>query len=280
MPNRIIKESICTSENIEQLTPFQETVFIRLIVNCDDFGRFFGNPKIVSARLFPLKTISAEEMEEALAALVSANLVVIYEVGGKTYIQVRTWSDHQQTRAKISKYPAPIVSEPETSDCTCNQLISDDSKCNQLISDDSKCCQMTANVPDIRYSIIDNRKSLSLFGDDNAADIQKEHDKVLEAAELAGFARNDATRAKLIDLYAVHGLQKMLDGINACVDHSVCNIAYLTAVLKGEPKKQKSDAKDVHGYGQRDYSGEQQKALERMMNDTWGDETEGVAEKA
>ena len=40
------------------------------------------------------------------------------------------------------------------------------------------------------------------------------------------------------------------------------------------------NAKDVHGYGQRDYSGEQQKALERMMNDTWGDETEGVAEKA
>ena len=263
MPNRIIKESICTSENIERLTPFQETVFVRLIVNCDDFGRFFGNPKIISARLFPLKNISAEEMEEALAALVSADLVILYEVGGKAYLQMKTWSDHQRTRAKISKYPSP-----------------DESACGQLPTDDSNCCQMTADVPDIRYSIFDNRKSLSLFGDDTAADIQKEHDKVLEAAELAGFARNDATRAKLIDLYTAYGLQKMLDGINACVDHSVCNIAYLTAVLKGESKKQKSDAKDVHGYGQRDYSGEQQKALERMMNDTWGDETEGVAEKA
>ena len=39
MPNRIIKESICTSENIDQLSPFCETVFYRLIVNVDDYGR-------------------------------------------------------------------------------------------------------------------------------------------------------------------------------------------------------------------------------------------------
>ena len=33
MPNRIIKESICTSDNIEALTDFQETFFYRLIKN-------------------------------------------------------------------------------------------------------------------------------------------------------------------------------------------------------------------------------------------------------
>ena len=42
MPNRIIKESICTSDNVDQLTAFEETVFVRLIVNCDDFGRMDG----------------------------------------------------------------------------------------------------------------------------------------------------------------------------------------------------------------------------------------------
>ena len=55
MPNRIIKESICTSENVDRLTAFQETAFVRLIVNCDDFGRFFGNPKILASRLFPFR---------------------------------------------------------------------------------------------------------------------------------------------------------------------------------------------------------------------------------
>ena len=33
-----------------------------------------------------------------------------------------------------------------------------------------------------------------------------------------------------------------------------------------------SDARDIHGYDQRDYSGEQKAALERMMRDTWGDD--------
>jgi len=34
----------------------------------------------------------------------------------------------------------------------------------------------------------------------------------------------------------------------------------------------KPDARDVHGYSQRDYSSEQAAAIARMMNDTWGDE--------
>ena len=36
MPNRVIKESICTSEQIDALTPFEEITFYRLIVNADD----------------------------------------------------------------------------------------------------------------------------------------------------------------------------------------------------------------------------------------------------
>ena len=95
MPNRIIKESICTSETIDQLTPFQETVFIRLIVNADDYGRFYGNPKIVSARLFPLKSITPEEMTEALKALTEAELITPYVSGGKTYLLVNSWAKHQ-----------------------------------------------------------------------------------------------------------------------------------------------------------------------------------------
>ena len=35
---------------------------------------------------------------------------------------------------------------------------------------------------------------------------------------------------------------------------------------------QKPDARDVHGYEQRDYSSEQAAAVARMMNDGWGDE--------
>ena len=42
MPNRIIKESICRSEEIDSLSWFEEVLFYRLIVTCDDFGRYDG----------------------------------------------------------------------------------------------------------------------------------------------------------------------------------------------------------------------------------------------
>ena len=87
---------------------------------------------------------------------------------------------------------------------------------------------------------------------------------MIEAAERAGFPRTDAIRAKLIDLYSLHGLQKMLDGINACVDYGVTTIAYLTAVLKGEPKKPKKTV-TAQKYEQRDYDDEQEAAFRRML---------------
>jgi hypothetical protein len=122
MPNRIIKESICTSENVDQLTPFQETFFYRLIVNCDDYGRMDARPKILSARLYPLKDVRANQIDDALRALAVADLVLLYEVDGKPFLQMRTWDRHQQVRAKRSKYPHP-------DEGICNQLISDDCKC-------------------------------------------------------------------------------------------------------------------------------------------------------
>ncbi|MBR5289350.1 MAG: transcriptional regulator [Clostridia bacterium] len=128
MPSRILKESICTSDEVDKLSAFQETVFYRLIVNCDDYGRMDARPKILASKLFPLKDIRANQMEDALRALSSAELVILYEVDGKPFLQMRTWDRHQQIRAKKSKYPAPddgII----THDINCKQMLADDSKC-------------------------------------------------------------------------------------------------------------------------------------------------------
>ena len=143
MPNRIIKESICTSENIDRLSAFHETVFYRLIVNCDDFGRLDARPKILASRLFPLKDIRAGQIEDALRALTSAELVDIYEVDGKPFLQMKTWDRHQTIRAKKSKYPAP-ADGVKTSESICKQMQADDFNCNQ----------MQANVPVIQSNPI------------------------------------------------------------------------------------------------------------------------------
>ena len=106
----------------------------------------------------------------------------------------------------------------------------------------------------------------SFINDDNARVISDEQERVLDAAEDAGFKMSNDVRAALIALYADHGLQKILDSLKSCVDHGAPNLAYLKAVLKGEPKKPKEAIKlPAQDYHQRDYSDAQEEAFDRMM---------------
>lgn len=259
MPNRFLKESICTSENIDRLTPMEEIFFYRLIVNCDDYGRMDARLKLLASKLFPLKEITLEEIRSFLNALAAADLIFLYEVDGHPFLQMKTWGKHQQTRANKSKYPDPAQ----------GQKISDDNKCYQEISDDNKCPRIR-----IRNTNNDNDKSITSSAharEDDDVDafhqIQGDHDRVLDAAEDAGFRMSNDVRATLIALYAEHGLQKILDGLKSCVEHGAPNLAYLKAVLRGEPKKQPEKAKAVNAqqYAQRDYANEQEAAMARMI---------------
>ena len=122
MPDRIIKESICTSDTLNQLSDFEERFWHRLIVNCDDYGRFDARPAILKGRLFPLmegKTL--KDMSNTLSKLASVGLVELYEVDGKPFLHVVTWDKYQRIRAKRSKFPDP--------NGTCCHLPSDDVKC-------------------------------------------------------------------------------------------------------------------------------------------------------
>lgn len=129
MPNRILKDSICTSDTINQMTPFQETFFYRLIVSCDDFGRMDARPAILKAKLFPLRDrMTLKDIGDALQALADIGCVDLYEVGGKPYLCLPSWKVHQTIRNKKSKYPAPEDGEPASTD-NCKQLKSIASKC-------------------------------------------------------------------------------------------------------------------------------------------------------
>lgn len=154
MPNRIIKESICRSDTINSLKPFEEVLFYRLIVVCDDYGRFDGRPSVIKGYCFPLKDTAVNDIKAALAKLVETGLVELYEVQGKPVLQISTWSRHQQIRAKKSKYPAPDESSGgiHTNDTEISQNKSVDSNGNHLISDD-------CNSPRNRESKYENRES-------------------------------------------------------------------------------------------------------------------------
>ena len=133
MPNRIIKESICRSDQINGLTPFEEVLFYRLMVSVDDYGRFDGRTAIIKNTLFPLKDgLSQGQIEDAMFDLECAGLVALYKVDGRPYVRLTGWEKHQSIRAKKSKYPA----DPDEGN---DNLQASASNCKQMKSDASKC---------------------------------------------------------------------------------------------------------------------------------------------
>ena len=127
MSNRILKESICTSADISPLSWFEEVLFYRLIVNCDDYGRFDGRIAVIKNRLFPLKeNLTMKNVETAINKLARAGLVSLYEVDGRPYLFLPSWDRHQVIRAKKSKYPEPPLKAFEIN---CNQMISNENIC-------------------------------------------------------------------------------------------------------------------------------------------------------
>ena len=57
--------------------------------------------------------------------------------------------------------------------------------------------------------------------------IALDHSEILDAAEAAGFPKNQATWDKILALYAEYGKETVLAGISACVDQTVIKPAYL-----------------------------------------------------
>lgn len=120
IPNRFIKESICTSENINSLSAEAEVLFYRLIVKADDFGCYYGNIKIIKSTCYPLRAdaIKDKQIIEWLNELIKAGLVILYTADdGKQYVKLTKWEKHQQTRAVKPRFPLP-----QSSDITCNQV--------------------------------------------------------------------------------------------------------------------------------------------------------------
>ena len=110
MPNRTLKDSICTSDTLAQLTAEEERFFYRLIVQCDDFGRFDARPQILLTSCFPLlmDKVTTEDITGWLNGLAKADLIRLYTCPkGRPYLLMTSWHKHQRRRAQKSKYPQP-----------------------------------------------------------------------------------------------------------------------------------------------------------------------------
>ncbi len=173
MPNRIIKESICTSDDMASLSWFEQAIFLRLIVTVDDYGRMDARASILKGRLFPLDNVSPDEIDKGLKHMAELGMVTLYSVNGKPFLQLSSWDKHQsQPRAKASKFPSPEEADCifEQTQSTCEQMQADvlhlQANASRCIADDmqtqSTCEHLQANAPVTRYSntILDTRYSI------------------------------------------------------------------------------------------------------------------------
>lgn len=124
MPNRIIKESICTSETLAELSDFEFRLWVGLITQVDDAGRGDARPAIIKGRVFPLRErVTVKEIDNALHGLAAKGCVSLYTVGGRPYLWFPTWSEHQRIRDVKPKYPGPEdADKKETSAADCGGL--------------------------------------------------------------------------------------------------------------------------------------------------------------
>jgi hypothetical protein len=133
MPNRILKESICTSDNLDTVSPEAEVFFYRLMVQVDDYGCYDARLPILRSRCYPLRpaAVTEEHIKAWLMDLVGAGLVEVYSVNGRPYVHLVTWADHQQIRAHRRKFPGPesADSSGDALDALCYQSIADASRC-------------------------------------------------------------------------------------------------------------------------------------------------------
>lgn len=104
MANRILRDWTF-SENIDALNFEAEVFFTRLIMKADDFGCFYGNPKLLKAALFPLKEIKQIVVEKMLKDCVEAGIIFLYEFDSKQYLKIIDFG--QRLRTMNSKFPQP-----------------------------------------------------------------------------------------------------------------------------------------------------------------------------
>lgn len=132
MPNRIIKENIRTSKDVNNLSDFMFRLWAYLITYVDDFGRGSADPELLKGIVFPRRKVSESQIQNAMNELQQRGMIVIYSVNGEPYFYFPTWDKHQSVRAKKSKFPAPM--KASASNCMQMQADENESSRNPILS--------------------------------------------------------------------------------------------------------------------------------------------------
>jgi hypothetical protein len=95
------------------LGEFCQVLFPLLVANSDDFGRFSGDAFTVKHAVLPTSPRPEAEFEQALAALAQVQLIQVYQVQARRYLQIADFQQHQQLRhPPIARFPSQFGPYP------------------------------------------------------------------------------------------------------------------------------------------------------------------------
>jgi hypothetical protein len=111
---RTIKPQICTSRVVARMTLEAQFLWERMWLFCDDEGRLDYHPDILKGEAFPLvKQMTADVIDKCVKEMAEQQLITVYDIGERTYIEVRNWHEHQKIKnPTASKLPPPPAITP------------------------------------------------------------------------------------------------------------------------------------------------------------------------
>ena len=104
---RTIKPEFFTSEDIVSLTPLARLFYVSLWCESDREGRFEWKPRTFKLRYLPGDDCNVDALGKELT---DAGLVVLYEVDGKTFAEIPSFTKHQiiNNRESESQIPSRV----------------------------------------------------------------------------------------------------------------------------------------------------------------------------
>lgn len=103
MPNRLLREGVCTSDAMNGLSTEAEVMFYRLLVVADDYGYMDARLPILKAQCFPLReSATIKAIESWLDALAKGGLIYRYQKDGRPFLAVNKWEQRVRSRPKYA----------------------------------------------------------------------------------------------------------------------------------------------------------------------------------
>jgi hypothetical protein len=105
---RSVKPEFFRSKKLAACSPRARLTFIGLWILADDEGRYEYEPELLKADLWPWEPeVTPKETDACVVELVERGRLCLYEHGGKAYLHVVNWHEHQKiSHRSESRLPA------------------------------------------------------------------------------------------------------------------------------------------------------------------------------